>query len=819
QILAAKSRSFLTLAAIAMTCILVTSVVAIGYDLMEAFRMAKVRLSGMDAEVSFQYLTEEELALVKGHPLMEEGGVSRYIGQGLGDAWIESPLEIRTTDKSFAKVTFSTPTTGRLPVAEGEVAVKSWMLDALGLPEELGQRFPLSFVVGDKQHDLSLEVCGIWEDDYFIHPYGWAFVSDALADDLLSGTDIAQSRENATFSGVFQLFANISGSGQELQGNLDQIVSDTGIDSDLVHPRVNFPYEVTERWFDPQIFVPVAIILLIVLLSGYLLIYNIFSISVLRDIRHYGLLKTIGATRAQLRRLVNLQASIYCLVGIPAGMLLGYLLSRLLLPVLLAMAEYVDTPPVPALNPYVFLAAALLSLITVFVSCSRPARLAGRVSPVEATRCTTADETVRKKAKSGAGSKTGAGVGRMAYANLFRNRKKTFVTVASVSLGLILFNIIFTFVGSFDMDKMLSRMIQGDYVVADGSYFNSSSLYQAVHALTPEKVEALSRLPDVADVAEVYFEDATTQLKATEAAALAEKDVTAGEALMATAHGLDDYWLDLLADSVISGTFDREGFLSGKYIVVGGYFGDMPDVGDTVHMGLRDEPDDARTYTVMAKVDLDKPLYALTVKYAYVAGFYAFLPKTEFDSLADAEILSATVMAEDGSDAEALRGAIEGILSDTPRLSVRARSDYAAEMKRSQDGIAFVGIAGGVLLLLIGLLNYANTVITSILSRRNEFAMLQAIGMTGRQCKRMLTRECLYLILMAAAVFIGIGYPLSYGIVHTLTQSTSAFVYQFTVLPLLLCFPPICLIAAALPRLVFRSISKSSVVERLREVA
>ncbi len=53
-------------------------------------------------------------------------------------------------------------------------------------------------------------------------------------------------------------------------------------------------------------------------------------------------------------------------------------------------------------------------------------------------------------------------------------------------------------------------------------------------------------------------------------------------------------------------------------------------------------------------------------------------------------------------------------------------------------------VVGGILsfiLGLIGILNFINTMITSIQARKNELAVLQAVGMTGRQLRQMLTGE------------------------------------------------------------------------------
>jgi hypothetical protein len=81
----------------------------------------------------------------------------------------------------------------------------------------------------------------------------------------------------------------------------------------------------------------------------------------------------------------------------------------------------------------------------------------------------------------------------------------------------------------------------------------------------------------------------------------------------------------------------------------------------------------------------------------------------------------------------------------------------------------------------------------------------------------MLTMECAYFALMAIAVFVAAGYPASYFIVRMLTESTNAYTCHFTLLPLALGAPPLIIISLALPSGMGRAVSRSSVVERLRE--
>ena len=82
---------------------------------------------------------------------------------------------------------------------------------------------------------------------------------------------------------------------------------------------------------------------LFVILAGYLIIYNIFNISVKTDIRAYGLLKNVGTTGKQLKKIVRMQAWKLSAVGIPIGLIFGYLAGLCMAPSLTADAQITCT--------------------------------------------------------------------------------------------------------------------------------------------------------------------------------------------------------------------------------------------------------------------------------------------------------------------------------------------------------------------------------------------------------------------------------------------------------------------------------------------
>ena len=108
----------------------------------------------------------------------------------------------------------------------------------------------------------------------------------------------------------------------------------------------------------------------------------------------------------------------------------------------------------------------LFALLTVLLSCSKPGKMAAKVSPVEATKYTDAMQTKKKRR-----SIRGAKLHQMAFANLGRNKKKTVLVVVSLALSVTLFNALCAFVGGFSMEKYVSAMTCADFIVSTPDYF------------------------------------------------------------------------------------------------------------------------------------------------------------------------------------------------------------------------------------------------------------------------------------------------------------------------------------------------------------
>ena len=131
-------------------------------------------------------------------------------------------------------------------------------------------------------------------------------------------------------------------------------------------------------------------------------------------------------------------------------------------------------------------------------------------------------------------------------------------------------------------------------------------------------------------------------------------------------------------------------------------------------------------------------------------------------------------------------------------------------------------VCGGVLsfiLALIGILNFINTMTTSIMTRRRELAMLQSVGMTGVQLKRMLFGEGLWYAVLTLALTITAGSGISTVIIQALAGNLSFFKYNFSIVPMLICAPVLLLFCVLIPLICVKMLQKETIVERLREIA
>ncbi len=381
-----RRRNIVAVMAIALTCVLFTALFTIGGSMVKSMQQGTMRQVGTSAHAGFKELTQAQYDKLKADPEIKDISYNIYISNADNAGLKKVNTEIRFAEEKDAKWSFCEPTTGTLPKDRLDIATSTAVLDALGVPHKLGSSVPLEFTANGVHYSENFTLCGFWEVDK-ASPANEAYVSREYCDEV--APVLQKPLYESPNSGDPSFMAggiNPSiwfGTSWDIDGKVDALMQRCDFDPQYVNSGVNWAYASSS--VDLQTIMLVSLVLLLILVSGYLIIYNIFYISVSRDIRFYGLLKTIGTTGRQIKRIVRRQALSLGLVGIPAGLILGWLCGKLLMPVVIESTNLKDFYAISS-SPLIFVGAAIFTLLTVYISCIRPGRIAASVSPVEAVR-------------------------------------------------------------------------------------------------------------------------------------------------------------------------------------------------------------------------------------------------------------------------------------------------------------------------------------------------------------------------------------------------------------------------------------------------
>lgn len=835
-----KGRNLVAVLAIILTTLMFTTLFVLSQSMSRNMIEMTFRQTGYDGQVSFKSITEEQAAKIAAHPDVAETGYSMVVGIGQGKELSGRQVEIRFADESYAEHSFAKPVTGRMPQAADEIALDNIVLDKLGIPHELGQRVTLEWIADFQEEENRVSeftLCGFWEGNESSYA-SMAWVSREFAEDVteqLEAADSGAAEEvpDSRLAGICMGQVNLY-SDREIEKTMDRILEDTGL-TELEY-GVNLAYDPDMNRMAAQESLPMYLGMILVFVAGYLIIYNIFQISVTTDIQFYGKLKTLGMTARQLKRLIYGQAGRLCLLGIPVGMVLGYLLGMVLVPVWIQMED-----ARVSVSPLIFIGSAAFAGMTVLISCMRPARMAGKVSPMEALRYNDVQRGGRSvKRRSGS-----AGLSALAWSNLGRNRKRTVTVICSLTLGLTLMSVFYARNAAFDMEKYLEELMLSDFQMDQATseeYMKGYDPYgDTLHPELIAQVEALEGLEGIGYEYSHETEIALSEQTIANMQAFYTDDVLADWASYdpvgpqsiqeaveeksagAVVYGLDGIVLDAYTAEahVLAGSYDAEQFATGKYAIAAGLAMTKEEgqtlptvsVGDTVEI-------EGQEYTIMAVLDE----FSVVTEGAKEGGaenkdrhYLEFIvPMETFRARWPQNTPRKIFFDVEDAHLDAAQEMLDRYSAETgENIPLTTRASKAAQYRRETRSSAVMGNVVSIVIALVGVLNFVNSMVTSIVSRRKEFAMMQSVGMTKSQLCKLLVWEgmdyawitllCTYVI---SSLAVGIG-------VRAMVEGGFT-TFRFTLLPLVLCTPVLLAFALLIPYLCFRNIEKVSLVERLR---
>ena len=271
------------------------------------------------------------------------------------------------------------------------------------------------------------------------------------------------------------------------------------------------------------------------------------------------------------------------------------------------------------------------------------------------------------------------------------------------------------------------------------------------------------------------------------------------------------------------GEFDWEKFKTGKYCLVNTYGamyeledpldGKFCQIGDRLTIELLDGT--TKEYEVLGIASIP---HAMSSRFSTMLGMEVILPQQEYTALVNPTGALLSVLIKDEDAGVSIDKIMENYTEQMhTNLTAVSKTTYEGEFKDLVNMLVIVGGALSFVLALIGILNFINAIVTGILARKQELAMMEAVGMTGRQMKSMLAWEGTLYAVFTVIVSVAAGALVNNLVLGDMLSDMWYFSSQFTIVPILLCMPVLLLAACIVPVIAYGNMKRESVVERLRE--
>lgn len=807
-----RRRNFFLVMAIMLTTVLIGAVFSVGMSLMASVNMEQIRFAGTTAHAAVGHPTASQMEQL--HKL----DYVKAVGTGNSVGVVKNTAEMGNTSLTlhyFDKVAWEelygpayVDIEGSYPEKENEIMASRAALERMGIDDPtIGMQVPLTYYTDSENKEPLIEETFCLSGWYTSH----AFVKSTDAADVIFVSQALSQRYGKTVEkdgSASLLFTDKS----RISEYCNALVSDLGLSQD--QPVVTAQFYDTDAGQETATLLSLCAVAIFIIFTGYLLIYNILYISISRDVRFYGLLKTLGATPKQIKRVVKGQILRLSLIGIPIGIALSLLLSLGIVPFFISALGAVSTGgAVVSFSPIIYVGAVVFPLLTAILAVSKPARKAASISPIEAQKYTGVAESV-KSIRSFAHGKPH----RMALRNVFRDKKRAAVVLLSLFLGVTTFLSVTTLVFSMDISNYMDSAFESDFVLE-----NSAWPTQVLdHSLT----EQLMSIPGVENLHTTTWEEMRLDYSDDFGEYLANHPMRELISTLSAQDiadnfngfliGVDGETLTKYRDAFGS-PIDVEAFNRGEIALIATDHPELfANVGElALAPSYRGESGASR----IQKFELG------------VGGFVPFDYKGIGGSIAPTVVVSNTVMQEwfgapvavrfdldisNGYEQNALI-ALKQIVEDHSGISLTSRIESMAELNRAKMAVLVLGGSISLVIALIGVLNFVNIMAVSVEARKRELATMESIGMSRRQVRKMLISEGLCYAVITLILVLTIGNLIAYGIFGLFQRQVSFAVFTYPLVPAAIIIFVILAVCFITPERMYRALRRETIVNRLRE--
>lgn len=782
-----KRKNILVIIAIILSTCLITSISTMVYSIHKMY-VKRIEKQTGTAHVCYKYLTDKQLQILKNHKQISEIGEFIPIGHYKNKKFAPYSLVFAYEDETTAKLQNITLKEGTWPKKENEIVVQKWMLTKMGFKPTIGEKIDAEctncFVWQEKPFKIksTFVVCGILEDtsNDKINNSAIGIISKEYISKNMKPEDIC-----------VQAFARIKGN--NISKTANEIGKNIGIE-DKKHINLNERY-INAMHPDDDLIMVSSVIAIVVVAATVFVIYNIFLIHIREKVKQIGMLAALGATKKQIRKIIFREGFILSIFGIPLGVILGTALSFAVGPLVILAHTSVEIET----DPYIILTAIFISLITIMLSLIKPSRVAAKIPPIEAVRYTGVQLNEKKKERK---SKGAVSLNRLAYLNLWRNKKRTILTMLSISLTGVL---IIAFSSIFDVvnvDTLVNNQVNGDIELSTtNEYTGDDSEANPLNEQLVNKLRAISGVKAVSTFkySNPLFNDGNP----------------------CNFYGYDKELLGKSKNYITSGKISTEELQNGNNVIMlkrdewKNYRYAKYKVGDKVKISHYKDAEKKemveKELTISAIVD--EKIAGLDFSFT---GPFFIVHEANFGKLVGENRVAKVIIDVKKENYNEVENVIKNISEKDKDIVFKSKKQYKEDILKEIMGQKLAGYSLVFIIGLLGAVNLINTMITSIMARKKELGMMQAVGLSNIQLRKLLQIEGMYYSIVGIITSITLGTALGYMFYLTQKTGNRHIQYKFPIVSVLIVIIGFLVIQASITYMVEKNLNKESVIDRIR---
>lgn len=744
----------------------------------------------VSSQMLYHNLSSEQMQSLRQDERISDSKIYMQAANTQIDNYLVIPVYIEQNDSQIVMVEIAE---GQYPTGLYDVAVDKAYLERLGLPAKLGTTITIPFYDGNTE---TFTVVGLTDSGSTERVYS-LYCSQQYTEDG------SQFQHSVTALAVQFDHADRM-SKQAFEAMTKQIETDYDIPPQNSDPNDAFLSSLEPNWEDIQIVIIFSFALLFV---SYLVIYSIFYIYVHNQVREFGQLRTMGTTAKQIKKILRVQGRIFCVCGTALGLVIG------------GIAAFLFKPNGWSWRNTAIASIAIFLLVygMVWLAMSKPAKIAGSISPIDAAKNTGYENfpAVSKKLHRKITPFS------LAVMGSSRNRKKWVVTVLSLGIAGIMFMGGTTLLSSLDMERFARHGLleYGEFEIDLSSNAIKNDPYgqtgiQLENPLNEDLIQTITQMDGVAEVSEYQTLEAVFEYN----------EVSQKENLAPFTPDQQT----LLEKYLVAGTADYSTMAENHEILVlrneyADYIYDWTfHVGDTVKFrwfdGTQEQEAEFRIAGELSddifKDEEGGRLFGKT-------GFF-LIPEEVMERMMPSGFnfnSQLLIRMSDLSLEPALRKALSDLIDTTPMVTMESLYNYYqdSEAMYQRTSLVIWGLCGFIMLFAV--INLVNTLIATTLSRKHEFSVLRSVGMAKKQLRQTVQCEGILLAFWNICITVLVGTAVGYGIVRYLNYvGDDSWVWNFPAVY----FAGYMVVAILLPVLIAAALiyllEKKSIVQQLREI-